>query len=302
MEKTWFLIVNPNAGNGNFNKKWETIKKELKANNINYLSKKTNYYKEENELVQKAIEKGYKHFISVGGDGTLHHIVNGIMSQNYVHHSDITVAVIPIGTGNDWVKTYNISTKIAEAVNLIKKGTIIQQDVGFLQLTNTSCYFVNVAGIGYDGYVVNKLKKLKKLGSIAYLLSGIFGLLFYRNSPLSIVINNKKQQTKCLMVLFGICKYSAGGMQLTDYKDSTNGLFDITIAKNLNLIDLIKNLQKLYNGLITQHKKVTTLNTKKLLVTPTDFNTTTYIQADGELIGSGSVEVSIISNGIQFII
>lgn len=302
MQTSWFIIVNPIAGNGNFNELWNEIQKQLNYHHISYKYSKTAYSKHEIELVQNAINQGFRNIISVGGDGTLHHIVNGIMIQNTVESKEITVGVIPLGTGNDWIKTYEISKNIEEAIALIKADNKIHQDIGCLELKNKTSYFNNVAGIGYDGYVVNKLNKLKRFGAIAYLLSGIAGLLFYKKTTFKVEVNNKIIETKCLMTLFGICKYSAGGMQLTDYKDSTNGLFDITIAKNLTLSDLILNIKKLYNGLITKHNKVETHLSKTLLITPTLKNDKPFIQADGELIGQGAVKVSLIHKALQFIV
>lgn len=301
MNNSWFAIVNPKAGNGNFVKIWNDIQEELQKQLITFTYELTQYHKHEIELVHTAIKKGFTNIISIGGDGTLHHVVNGIMKQQLINSKQITVAVIPMGTGNDWIKTYEISKDIKEAIHLIKTQNTIYQDIGYLQLANTNSYFNNVAGIGYDGYVVNKLNKLKRFGSIAYLISGISGLLFYKRKPFTIVVNNKEIQNSCLMTLFGICKYSAGGMQLTDYKSSNDGLFDITFAKNLNLLDLVFNIKKLYDGSIVSHKKVSTYLSDKITVIPNTNSNQVFIQADGELIGTGKVKVSIITQAIQFI-
>ncbi len=59
--------------------------------------------------------------------------------------------------------------------------------------------------------------------------------------------------------IFGICKFSGGGMQFTKDVNPSDGLLDITIAKNLNFLDLILNLPKLYSGKIVHHKKVDNL-------------------------------------------
>lgn len=302
MIHSWFVIANPISGNKKLSKKWKEIEQLLNEKNIDFSYAFTAYSKHEVELVHTAIQQGYRNIISVGGDGTLHHVVNGIMTQRYVKTSDITVAVIPLGTGNDWIKTYDIPNDIENAINLVKKKKTVLQDIGQLELINTTAYFNNVAGIGYDGYVVNKLNKLKRFGAIAYLLSGIAGLFFYKKTTFEIEVNNKLIETKCLMTLFGICKYSAGGMQLTDFKYATDGLFDITIAKNLSLLDLILNIKKLYNGLITKHTKVETHLSNTLLVTPTSIKTQPFIQADGEIIGQGKVTATVIHKAIQFII
>lgn len=304
MNNSWFVVVNPKAGNGNFKAIWNEIQQELNKNEISFSYKQTAYHKHEIELVHKAIQQGFTKIISVGGDGTLHHVINGVMTQNYIESKEITVSVIPIGTGNDWVKTYGIQPNNIEKaiVNIVNNHTVLQ-DIGKLETQNNQVnFFNNVAGIGYDGYVVNKLNNLKRFGPIAYLLSGVAGLLFYKKTHFTVDVNNEKIETKCLMTLFGICKYSAGGMQLTDFKKPNDGLFDITIAKNLSFFDLIFNLKGLYSGAILKHKKVVTTKTSSLLITPTKGKQPTYIQADGELINTGVVKVSMIPEAINFVI
>jgi len=267
MVNSWFIIVNPIAGNLKFSTAWKKIQLLLDVRKINYSFAVTLYSRHEVELVQNAIQKGFRNIISVGGDGTLHHVVNGIMIQRYVKSSDITIGVIPLGTGNDWIKTYNIPNNIEKAIELIhyKKTILIHykktilQDIGVANTENNKVsYFNNVAGLGYDGYTVNKLKKMKSFGAVAYLLSGLAGFLFYKKTIFKINFNSKSIETNCLMTMVGVCKFSGGGMQFTKDVNTTDGLLDITIVKNLNIFDLISNIKKLYNGHIVHHKKVET--------------------------------------------
>ncbi|WP_231874516.1 diacylglycerol/lipid kinase family protein [Polaribacter atrinae] len=251
-------------------------------------------------MVDTAIQQGFRNIISIGGDGTLHNVVNGIMMQRYAKTSDITIAVIPQGTGNDWIKSYNIPNNVEKAIEIISKKNIVLQDIGILEHENKTTFFNNVAGLGYDGYIVNKLKTLKRFGSLAYILSGIAGLFFYKKTVFKIIFNDKVLETNCLMTVFGICKFSGGGMQFTKNVNSTDGLLDITIAKNLTIFDLIFNLRKLYSGKIVDHKKIETYKTKEIRVVPQTQKP--FIQADGELIGTGEVTVKIIEKAINFVI
>ncbi|MDG1697698.1 MAG: diacylglycerol kinase family lipid kinase [Polaribacter sp.] len=301
MSTSWFIIANPIAGNHNFSKQWKKIKQLLNNKNILFSAAFSNYSKHEIELVQNAIQKGFRNIISIGGDGTLHHVVNGIMLQRYVKTSDITIGVIPLGTGNDWIKTYEIPNNIEKAIEIICDKKIIIQDIGIIETINKKkYYFNNLAGLGYDGYIVYKLRKLKYLGSIAYLLSGLSGLLFYKKNILKINFNNKTIETNCLMTLVGICKFSGGGMQLTKDVNTSDGFFDITIAKNLNLIELIFKIHKLYNGEIIDHKNIETYKTKEISIIPKENKP--FIQADGELIGTGQIKVKIIEKAIKFVV
>lgn len=299
-ENSWFLIANPTAGNKHFSQQWKEIECYLKQYNIAFSYAFTAFSKHEIELVHTAIQKGYRKFISVGGDGTLHHVVNGIMLQTYVKTSNITIGVIPLGTGNDWIKTYNIPNHLKKAIEIISKQQTILQDIGKLQTKNTVCYFNNVAGLGYDGYIVNKLKYLKKFGASGYLLAGIAGLISYKKNVFKIIFDDKIIETNCLMTIVGICKFSGGGMQFTKDVNPNDGLFDITIAKNLTFLDLILNLPKLYTGNIVNHKKVDTYKTKEITVLPTDASP--FIQADGELIDTGKLHIQMVENAIHFVV
>jgi diacylglycerol kinase (ATP) len=297
---TWFLIVNPNAGNKNFKKSWNKIKYLLKLKNIQYSFAITQYTKHETILIKEVIKKGYRNIISVGGDGTLHHVVNGIMTQRYIKTSEIKLGIIPLGTGNDWIKTYNIPNSIEKSIDIIKKNSTIFQDIGCITLQNGKKeYFNNLGGIGYDGYVVKNLNYLKKIGSLAFLLSGLYSLFSYKKNKYSISIKNKTIQEKCLMIIFGICKYSGGGLRITENPNPTDGLLDITIVKDISFFDVLINLPKLYNGTIVHHKKVDNYKVKDVKIIN---NYNSIIEADGEIIGKNSLNVSIHDKAVQFFI
>jgi len=238
MNDNWYTIINPTSGSGKSLRQLNLIKNLFKKNNLNTTIVLTEYIHHEKELVQTAIKQGYTKFICVGGDGTLHHIINGIMSQKTIATNKIKVGVIPVGTGNDWVKTYKIPNKIEGAIQIINKGKTIFQDIGYLKLldTNTELYFNNLAGIGFDAFVVRRISSFKKIGTIAYLLGGIISFFSYKKNKLHVIIDNKNIKTKIFMISIGLCKYSGGGMQLTDFKKHKNGVFDITLIKNITLI------------------------------------------------------------------
>ena len=298
MLNSFFIVVNPHSGNSNFKKSWEKITYILKLKNINFSYSFTEYRKHEVILVDKAIEQGYRNIISVGGDGTLHHVVNGIMKQRYIKTSKIKLGVIPLGTGNDWIRTYNIPNSIEKSIDVILKNTTVLQDIGCITLLNGKKeYFNNLAGTGYDGYVVKNLNYLKKMGSLAFLVSGLYSLFSYKKTKYKIIINNKTISEQCLMILFGICKYSGGGLRVTKDPNPKDGLLDITIVKNISFLDLLFNIPKLYNGDIIHHRKVTNYKTRELKILD-NYNST--IKADGEIIGNGSLNVTIIRKALQF--
>lgn len=303
MNKKWFVIVNPTAGNGAANKKWNLVFNELIKENFDFDFEITQYKKHASALIKKAIDQGITKFICVGGDGTLHNMVNGILTLNPQNISEIKIGIIPIGTGNDWVKTYKISKDYKKAIKTIKAEFTLKQDIGKLLIheNNSTVYFNNLAGIGFDGYVVNKVHKYKNLGFLAYLTGALISIAGYKKSKLKIKFNAVEIKEKTLMLLIGICKYSGGGMQLTQNTDATDGLFDISHINKISLLTLLGNIGGLFNGKITHHKLVKNYKTSKIELTVLDTQKT-YIQADGELVGSGSFEAEIIPKALHFIV
>ena len=302
MLNSWYIIINPTSGNGAAVKKWDKIKIHLARLKIPFTHLFSSYSKHEEILVSEALKIGYRKIICVGGDGTLHHIINGIMTQNHVHISEIIVGVIPIGTGNDWVKTYKIPRNIKKAVSIILKGNSEIQDIGLLELSNTKklVYFNNLAGLGFDGFVVKNVERFKKYGSLSYLLGSITGFLKYKRILLKIEFNKKIINTECLLTLIGICNYSGGGMRLTKNSNPKDGLFDISVAKKFTLFTILFNILKFYNGSIVKHKEVDTYKTSMIVIKTNDKNA--FVQADGELLGQGGFKAKIIPQAIRFIV
>lgn len=300
--KQWYVIINPKAGNGKGLKKWSQIQLILNNSGFDFEYAFTKYHGHSKEIVENSISKGYRHFICVGGDGTLHHLVNGIMSQKNIETSKIHVGIIPIGTGNDWVKTYAIPKDISKAVNLIKNANIECQDIGridFLSSEKSPTYFMNLAGIGFDGYVAKKADKLKNFGSLSYLFAALKGLFLFENFNVGITTTSEKHKTKSLMVLIGLCQFSGGNMQLTHAPSPKDGLFDITNITSFTKWDIIKNIANLYNGKVNIVKKVKTLKDSTIEIN-VDPNIKGYIQMDGEVIDAESFSANLIPNAFYF--
>ncbi len=303
MSKKWFVIVNPVSGNGAAKKKWPLIYNELNTQNFSFEFYITEHKNHALDLIKEAVKNGFNKFICVGGDGTLHTVVNGVLNLEPSEYLKIKIGIIPIGTGNDWIKTYNISKDYKKAIQIIKAENSLKQDIGKLTLVenNEIIYFNNLAGIGFDGYVVNKVHKFKNLGFLAYLTGAIVSLTSYKKALMEISFNNTVLKEKTLMLLIGICKYSGGGMQLTKNVHPTDGLFDISHIHKVHLFNILGNLKGLFNGNITNHRLINTYKASSLEIKVLDTQKA-YIQADGELIGSGNFSVSMVKKAISFIV
>ncbi|MEL4456820.1 diacylglycerol kinase family protein [Lutimonas vermicola] len=301
IKRRWYTIFNPSSGGGTKQNKIDRILSSLKQHQISYEFIVTQYTHHEEQLVQSAIDQGYLNFICIGGDGTIHHMINGIMKQKNVASDQITLAVIPIGTGNDWVKNYRIPKDPEKAIRLIHNNKIIYQDIGKISFLDDhkEVYFNNAAGIGFDAFVVKNISKYKKWGSLAYIIAALVSLKTYTPGKITYVSDTDKKTSRMFLIALGICKFSGAGMQLTDYKNHKKGYLDITFVKPISLSKVITQIFKLYNGKIATVEEAVCFHSKKFKA---DNNTSCYIQADGELVGRGNAQFNLIYNAVQFII
>ena len=120
-ENIWYVIVNPVAGFGRGLEDLPHITKLLRENNIPHELVFSQHKYHVTELTVQAVNEGFRRIMVIGGDGTLHEVVNGLFIQTYAPVEEVTVAVIPVGTGNDWIRMYGIPTRYAEAIRAVKE-------------------------------------------------------------------------------------------------------------------------------------------------------------------------------------
>lgn len=299
----WFVIVNLTSGMGRAKRNWNKIKSLLTEYDFSYEYAFSEYRQHETSLVQNAISKGFKKIICIGGDGTLLHVLNGVMQQQVVPSNTITIGVVPIGTGNDWSRSYDVPRNIEKAIQIIKKQKTILQDVGLVTLLNQdkSTYYNILAGSGFVGHVVHKTNALKKIGPMAFVVGTILSLTGYKVNKVEVDLNEEKISDNSLLIVIGNLKYSGGGMQLTKDPIYYDGLLDVTIAKNISKGEVLANIINLFNGKIVEHKKVENFKTNSVKVTISDASES-YVIADGELLGMGSYQVELIPRAVSYIV
>ena len=340
----WFVVVNPHAGSGRTAREWENVKNALKDNGIPYEFRMTWCKSHATEIAFNAAREGARRFIAVGGDGTIHEVLGGIMlfldsftltqpqpqphsqtpAQPQPHseaqpihpmpsepHSqsaqplpqaqplpepgrrcpsieDFTLAVIPIGSGNDWIKIHNIPDNISDTVALIKKGSFVSQDI-MKVTTATSCsYMINIGGVGFDARVcerVNRKKDMGKRGRLLYISSLIHNLFHYRPSPMEIRMDGKTVFSgNCFSIAVGIGKYSGGGLRQTPDAIPDDGLADVTVIPPLPLLRIAAEARRLFDGSITKVKELVSGRCRTLTVATAGADAE-IIEVDGEIVG-----------------
>ncbi len=301
----WFVIVNPNAGNGKGKKDWDRISGLFARENIPIAAEFTQKKGDAILLSKEAIETGYRKIISVGGDGTLNEVVNGIFLQKHCSTKDISVGMIPVGTGNDWGRMFGIPLVYEGAVNVIKENKLMLHDIGIITYFSGDeqkrRYFINIAGLGFEALVVKKTNRQKDKGrsnNTIYFYNLLTSLISYIKTDVDIIIDERKTRCKVFSVNVGNGRYCGGGMRQTPDALPDDGLLDITVIKDMGRIEVIRNLKILYDGTILSHPKVDGYRADNLRV---ESESLLYAEADGESLGHTPVDFGIIPSAIKVV-
>ena len=305
----WLIVVNPNAGSRKGEKDWPKIKELLTGSGFSFNAIFTENRNHAIKITAAAIDDGYTNIIVVGGDGTLNEVVNGVFSQQSCAPSEITIGMIPVGTGNDWGRMYNIPRKYKKAIKVIKKGNRFTQDVGFVRFYDDGekqeRYFINVSGMGYDALVAHKTNQLKdrgKGGALSYLLNIFTGLFQYKNTHFDIAIDGDDVFSgKVLSMNLGICRYNGGGLKQVPNAIPDDGLLDVTVIKAISKFKIIKHVAKLYDGSFVKLKFVNQYRGKNCRIVSRPRGAV-FLEADGESLGHSPLEFSVLPAALAFLV
>ena len=304
--KESLVVVNPNAGIGKVSRDWGKISRLMDEYGLAYQAVFTEGPMHAIDLVAEHIGEGYRKIIAVGGDGTINEVVNGIFKQKIVPTTDVTVGMISVGTGNDWVRTYDIPMDYEKAVAVLKRERTMFQDAGIVRFYNSTVqtmrYFVNMAGLGFDGLVAKKTNddKMQGRGNPLLYIKHLIGSLYsYTSCVSTVVVDGNEVREKIFSIGVGIGRYNGGGMQQAPDACPDDGLFDLTMIKDLSKWSVLANVRRLYNGTIKKHKRVETLLGKSIRI---HCETPVLLEADGESLGHSPFEFEIVPRSVRIIV
>ena len=303
----WFVIVNPAAGRGRGLDDFPEISKLLREEHIDYEPAFTEHKYHATELVVAAVKQGYRRIIVVGGDGTLHEVVNGLFIQHEVKPEEVLLAVIAAGTGNDWVRTAGIAERHREAVRAIREECWFLQDVGIVSYEEAhyrqSRCLVNVAGAGFDAMVVKRFTHLQQKGrqrrwSYTWcLLRSFFG---YKSTGVKVWVDDELVYNDLLLsIAIGICKYNGGGVQQLPEAVADDGLLDISLVRPIHFWHVLFRFRYLFNGGIYRIRHILKKRGSRVRI---ESSPEIPLEVDGELLGETPLEFSVKNRAIRIVV
>lgn len=303
----WFVVVNPVSGGGKGLGDFPKISHLLRENGIQHDPAFTEHRHHATELAVEAVNRGYRKIIVVGGDGTLNEVVNGLFIQKQCEPKDILLAVIAVGTGNDWVRTFGLPRNYTAAIRAIVDGHSFLQDVGKVTYTESKVeqtrYMANVAGFGFDAYVIqifNHLKLKGYKGKWLYLYSLLRGFFSAKPAGATIEVDGKVIYNKLLFSLaVGICRYNGGGIQQLPRAVANDGLLDLTIIRPVHWWHVVFRARRLFNGEIYSIGHVQYAQGRVVKITSAP---NMPLETDGELQGVTPITISVVPQAVRFVV
>lgn len=320
----WFAVINGYAASKKAGVMWKKAEKLLNDKGVRFHGTRTGKAGNAAELTFDACLAGYRRFIAVGGDGTVHDVLNGIAgfvdwckaSGRNAGISDFTLGVIPMGSGNDWIKSLKIKNNISDSIDVIMRGKTVRQDVVRVSLLDPSflpqerevsvSYMVNVGGVGLDARVckrVNAKKKEGKRGRILYVTSLLDAISKRVPSNVKVLCDGREVfDGAFLSIAFGIGKYSGGGMRQTPAAVLDDGLLDMTLIPDIALGRIAREVLRLFTGTFLNVPELTVCRGKVITVLPAGGGADEPVEVDGEVIGKVPVRMEVVEDQINIVV
>ncbi|MEM3198920.1 MAG: diacylglycerol kinase family lipid kinase, partial [Thermoplasmata archaeon] len=238
-----FFIINPIAGNGKALEEWEKNKIKIFKNFGEQNYEFTKYPGQAIEISKKISNEDFDLIVSVGGDGTLNEVVNGLVNSNK------TIVILPFGTGSDFGKTIGIRN-LDDFLIAVKNGKKIKVDIGNVYFTEQSFsrYFINILEIGFGAEVMNYVNKHKSLGKYSFILGIISTLSKMKKFDLNIQLNTIKKTFSTIEVIVANGKYFGGGMLASPDSKIDDGFLNLHILKSFSKLTSVIRLRNLISG------------------------------------------------------
>ena len=283
------MVVNPASDHGRTARRWPEIARAAAARGLDLDVRATEAAGHASELTRAALREGAGLIVAVGGDGTVSEVANGFFDGDSAVNPAAELAVIPRGSGCDFVKTFEISKHVDRAVATASGSAVRTIDLGRVRFTDwdgrpASRIFCNVASAGLTGVAADRVNRSgKPLGAtIAFAWGTIVTFAGYQNSRFRVQIDERELDQVCNNVIVANCRFYASGMRIMPMADPSDGLLDVLVWGDVGKADLARNLHKLYRGTHIGHPKADISRARRVTVEP---SSPLPIEADGETPG-----------------
>jgi diacylglycerol kinase (ATP) len=279
----WLVIVNPASGRPDGGFGWRRLEHILRAAGLSFDAVLTERPGHGETLARQALHDGRRRILAVGGDGSVNEVVQGVMTAGLADTREVTLAVAPTGTGNDWARSLGIGRNPNEIARALVAGRTLLHDVGAIDFPESGerRWFINVAGAGYDAWVTERVPRPVP-SAVTYLRIALAGLVRYRSPLFRITADGEQVEGRLLLAFVANARYCGNRMNVAPVALMDDGLFDLLAVRELSLLQVLPKLGKLYGGRILGDPAVRHLRAANVRI---ETDPCVAVQADGQIVG-----------------
>lgn len=300
----WHILLNINANEKKCEAKWQPIATKLQSAGIRYELHRLTKPGDGIATAKSLCQNGIRHLVAAGGDGTLNEVVNGIFTSG-VNTCEVFLAVLPMGRGNDWIRTHHYPKTPEETIDLWMKGEFMQHDIGLVTSTTPdqkteSRYFINIAGFGFDADVIYDVTYHPPhfFGFNVYVLSLLKTLLSHKPKAIQVSADDGFSfKGKVFMVIAAICQYNGDGIREAKYAVPDDGKIDLIVAPAMSIPKVLKHLKDMNSGdHIDKIKEIRMTRTTEIRISSDQLF---RAETEGELLTVGNYHIQLIPNALN---
>ena len=308
MTETWMMIGNPASASATTGDAWNNSVKQLREAGLEVEVCATTHAGHAIELAKEGAAKGYRKFIAAGGDGTVHEVMTGLLRYADAAGADLadfTLAVLPHGTGNDWVRSAGI-TDPKEAAACIVKGKTAKEDVVRMTFPEGVFCMANIGGIGVDAAIcqhTNNLKKKGHKGGFLFTLVAPYSTLSRRRNPVEIICDDEVvYKGKLFTATLGNGAYRGSGLiQTAQDTKWDDGMLDVSIMPGVNHIKGLMLMMHCLSGDLAVQPGMITKRFRKMTVKPLS-EAKDIVEVDGEIPGTLPLTMELTGQQINIVV
>lgn len=294
---TWFGVVNPSAGRkGSPFREVQNIAEELGLECSFTESQSPEHVA---ELVSAAIERGATRFVSVGGDGTANLVLNAMLKST--PDGRFTLAIVPAGSGSDFVRTFGHGRNLRESISRVARPDIdlYAVDVGLAKGSFGNRYFLNALNVGVAAASAARADSLPRwTGSPRYTAAFWIALWRFRNGEVVVNVDRHEFSGDAINIVIANGQFFGGGLNIAPRSVLGDGMMDVQVFRGPRR-QAFSVMPRVLMGTHLTHKGVRRYTGSRIRI---GAPSTWPVEADGETLGTGSVEVDVIPNAIDFVI
>jgi diacylglycerol kinase (ATP) len=294
------VIANPHSGRGRVGKELPELERQLISRRLGYRIAETEGPGHASEIARDALRGGERFMVAVGGDGTVHEVVNGMIENDRPVAEGAVLGVVAAGSGCDFVRTFGLPQDVPKAVRHLEGDRLYPIDIARVDYTEdgrtVTRYVPNIAEAGLGGACVARAERLPRwLGRSRYFWAFWLSLRKYKASTITLRADRKEFEGRANNVVVANGQFYGGGMKISPRSYPGDGLLDVQISIGPKS-QAFTMIPKIYRGEHLPHPDIKEMRGRTITV---ESERPLPLEGDGEVLGTTPATFTVLPEVIS---